>query len=127
MPPNITTLPTKCQQTTANANVNDKKHHCQENNQDNDTADSVDAGNRVGAIDSNDTVNKAIDDVKAVNASKAAKAINIVIAVKAVKPIKNAKGDVNCYATALIHSLDVHEDAMDATFTAKNMKKATTL
>jgi hypothetical protein len=40
-----------------------------------------------------------------------------------VKDIKNAKGDVNLYATALIHSLNVHEDAMDVTITAENMKK----
>jgi hypothetical protein len=44
-----------------------------------------------------------------------------------VKAIKNAKGGVNLCATALIHSLNVHEDATNATITAKNTKKATPL
>jgi hypothetical protein len=68
-------------------------------------------------------VDEAIDDVKAINASKAAKAINLATEVEAIKAVENAKGDINCFATALIHSLNVHEDAMDATITAINMKK----
>ncbi len=42
--------------------------------------------------------------------------------LKLSKP-SNAEGDVNLYATALIHSLHVHEDAMDAISTAENMKR----
>jgi hypothetical protein len=49
--------------------------------------------------------------------------MNVNTEVKGVKAIKNAKGDVNLYATALNHSLNVHEDVMDTTITAENMKK----
>jgi hypothetical protein len=78
----------------------------------------------IGAINDNNVVNEAVDNVKDVNASKATKAINISTAVKA---IKNPKGDINRYAIALIHSLNEHEDAMDASITAENTKKATPL
>ncbi len=117
------TLPTTRRQTTANANTNTKKLHRQEENQEDDNVDDVDAGNGVGAINGNGAINTAIDYVKAVNASKAAEAINVITEVTAVKAVVNTKGDVNHYATALIHSLNVHQDAMNVTTSAKNMKK----
>jgi hypothetical protein len=71
----------------------------------------------------NKAVVEAVDHVKAVNASKAAKAINVDTEVEGLKAIKNTKGDINLYAIALIYSINVHEDATDATITAENTKK----
>jgi hypothetical protein len=118
------TLPTTCRQTTANANVDAKKHHRQEDSQEDNAADGVHAGNGVGAINGNEAVVKAVDNIKAANAFKAAKATNVNTEVEGVNAITNAKGGVYLYATALINSLFVHEDVTDATITAENTKKA---
>ncbi len=114
------TLPTTHHQTTANANADTKKCHGQEDNQEDDVADGINAGDGVGAINGDKPVNKAMDDIKAINTSEAAKANNLVTEVEAIKAIKNAKSNINCYPTALIHNLNVHEDAKDATITAEN-------
>jgi hypothetical protein len=121
------TSPTTCRQTTANANANAKKCHCQEENPEDNATDGVDALNGIGAINGDEAIDKAIDDVRAVNTAKASKPINNLPEVKAINTIKNAKDDINHYATALIHSLDVHENAMEPTTTAENTKKATPL
>jgi hypothetical protein len=76
------TLPTTCRQTTPNTNTNAKKHHCQEDSQEDDATDGVDAGNRVGAINGNKALIKAIGHIKTVNASKAAEAIYVTTEVK---------------------------------------------
>jgi hypothetical protein len=78
------TLPTTHWQTTANANVDAKKCHCQEESQEDDAADGVDAGNSVGVIGNNEAVIEAVDNIKAFNASKAAKTIIIITEVEAV-------------------------------------------
>ncbi len=119
------TLPTTCWQTTANTNANAdaKKCHCQEDNQQDNATDSVDAGNGIRANNSNKAIDKAVNVIRSINASKAAKAINIITEVKAIKNVNNAKGDINCYTTALIHSLNVHHDAMDTTIKAEKTKK----
>ena len=123
----MTLPPTTLQQTTVNANTDAKKHHCQEDSQAEDAADGVDTVNGIEAIDGNEAVIKAIDNVKAINASKAAEENNVCTKIKSVKAIENARGDVNLYAMALIHSLNVHEDATDATITAENTRNATPL
>ncbi len=63
------TSPTTHWQTTNNANTNTKKHHCQEDSQENDAADGVDAGNGIRTVNGNVAVVKAADHIEAVNAS----------------------------------------------------------
>ncbi len=113
------TLPTTHRQITAKSNTNTKKCHHQEDSQEDNAADDVNACDGVEAINGNKAIVEAVDGIKAVNTSKDAKVINIDTEVKGMKVIKNTKGDVNLYSTALIHSLNVHEDEMDATITAE--------